>query len=70
MAVIRSREVAAKQGFFCTIPYGNVMGTKVSGRNRQGGHLSGVAVKRGSTVMWQFHNLLVLYNSLFSIEVL
>ena len=50
MAVIRSREVAAKQGFFCTIPYGNAIGTKVNGRNRQGGRLSGVAVKRGSTV--------------------
>ena len=29
---------------------GDAVGTKVSVRNRQGGHYSGVAVKRGSTV--------------------
>ena len=38
---------------FCMIVlqlYGDAVGTKVSGRCRQGGRSSGVAVKRGSTV--------------------
>ena len=30
---------------------GDAVGTKVSGRHRQGGRLSGVVVKRGSTVV-------------------
>ena len=38
------------RGFLSTILYGDAIGTKVSGRYRQGGRPSGVAVKRGSTV--------------------
>ena len=38
------------RGFLSTILYGDAVGTKVSGRYRQGGRSSGVAVKRGSTV--------------------
>ena len=53
VAVIRSRKVAAKQGFVKYNPYGGAVGTKVSGRNRQGGRPSGVAV-RGSTVYISF----------------
>ena len=37
-------------GTLSTILYGDAIGTKVSGRYRQGGRPSGVAVKRGSTV--------------------
>ena len=39
------------RGFLSTILYGDAIGTKVSGRYRQGGRPSGVAVKRGSTVV-------------------
>lgn len=46
MAVIQSREVAVNQGYLT----GDAIGTKVSGHCRQGGHTSGVAVKRGSTI--------------------
>ena len=38
-------------GTLSTILYGDAIGTKVSGRYRQGGRPSGVAVKRGSTVI-------------------
>ena len=38
------------RGFLRTLLYGDAIGTKVSGRYRQGGRPSGVAVKRGSTV--------------------
>ena len=38
------------RGFLSTILYGDAVGTKVSGRFRQGGRSSGVAVKKGSTV--------------------
>ena len=38
------------RGFLSTILNGDAVGTKVSGRYRQGGRSSGVAVKRGSTV--------------------
>ena len=38
------------RGFLCTILNGDAVGTKTSGRYREGGRLSGVAVKRGSTV--------------------
>ena len=53
LSIIRTREVAAKQGFLKysnTILNGNAVGTKVSVRHRLGGHESGVFVKRGSTV--------------------
>ena len=41
------------RGLLSTIMYGDAVGTKVimSGRSRQGGRSSGVAVKRGSTVV-------------------
>ena len=39
------------RGFLCTILNSNAVGTKVSGRLRQGGRRSGEAVKRGSTVV-------------------
>ena len=42
--------MAAYQGFHGTVLYSDAFGTKVSGRHREGGHLSGVAVKRGSIV--------------------
>ena len=38
------------RGFVSTVLYGDAFGTKVSGRHREGGRFSGVAVKRGSTV--------------------
>ena len=44
--------MAAKQGVFMYYSNRDAIGTKVSGRNRQGGRLSGVAVKRGSTVVF------------------
>ena len=37
--------------FLSTILYGDAIRTKVSGRYRQGGRSSGVAVKRGSTAI-------------------
>ena len=40
-----------KRGFLSTILNGDAVGTKVNGRYRQGGRLSGVAVKRSSTVL-------------------
>ena len=63
VAVIRSREVAAKQGFLLYYSLWHAIGTKVSG---QGGRLSGVAVKRGSTVYY----LLGLSGSSFSLNLL
>ena len=50
-AVIRSRAVAAKQGFLMYYTKGVAIGTKVSVRYRESGRLSGVVVKRGSTVL-------------------
>ena len=50
MIVIWSKDVVAKQGFLKYYLNGNVVGTKVGVRNRQGGHTSEVVVKRGSTV--------------------
>ena len=47
VAVIRWPQI---RGFLSIILYGDAVGTKVSGRYRQGGRSSGVAVKRGSTV--------------------
>ena len=49
--VIRSRGVAAKQGFLKYYTKGDAIGTKVSVRYRESGRLSGVVVKRGSTVL-------------------
>ena len=57
VAVIRSREVAVIRGYLT----GDAIGTKVSGHCRQGGHTSGVAVKRGSTVgpFWHRHDTIL-----------
>ena len=38
------------RGFLSTTLNGDAVGTKASGRYREGGRLSGVAVKKGSTV--------------------
>ena len=48
--VIRSRGVAAKQGFLMYYSKGDAIRTKVSVRYRRSGRLSEVVVKRGSTV--------------------
>ena len=49
-AIIQSGEVATKQGFLMYYTKGVVIGTEVSVRYRESGRLSGVVVKRGSTV--------------------
>ena len=43
--------MAAKQGFLKYYTKGDAIGTKVSVRYRESGRLSGVVVKRGSTVL-------------------
>ena len=43
--------MAAKQGFLMYYSKGDAIGTKVSVRYRRSGRLSGVVVKRGSTVI-------------------
>ena len=45
-AVVRSRRVAAKQGFLMYYTKGVAIGTEVSVRYRESGRLSGVVVKR------------------------
>ena len=56
-AVIRSRGVAAKQGFLMYYSKGDAIGTRVSVRYRRSGRLSEVVVKRGSTVLaFSHHN--------------
>ena len=42
--------MAVKQGFLMYYSKGDAIGTKVSVRYRRSGRLSGVVVKRGSTV--------------------
>ena len=49
-AVVRSRGVAAKQGFLMYYTKSVAMGTEVSVCYRESGRLLGVVVKRGSTV--------------------
>ena len=49
-AVVRSRGVAAKQGFLMYYTKGVAIGTEISVRYKESGRLSGVVVKRGSTV--------------------
>ena len=49
-AVVRSRGVAAKQGFIMYYTKGVAIGTEVSVRYKESGRFSGVVVKRGSTV--------------------
>ena len=48
--------MAAKQGFLMYYSKGDAIGTKVSVRYRRSGRLSGVVVKRGSTVYRYPHN--------------
>ena len=50
-AVVRSRGVAAKQGFLMCYTKGVAIGTEVSVRYKESGRFSGVVVKRGSTVI-------------------
>ena len=50
--------MAAKQGFLMYYSKGDAIGTKVSVRYRRSGRLSGVVVKRGSTVYWSSHRQL------------
>ena len=54
-AVVRSRGVAAKQGFIVYYTKGVAIRTEVGVRYRESGHLSGVVVKRGSTVYRIFY---------------
>ena len=49
-AIVRSRGVAAKQGFIMCYTKGVAIGSEVTVRYRESGRLSGVVVKRGSTV--------------------
>ena len=65
MAVVRSRGVAAKQGFLMYYTKGVAIGTEVSVRYKESGHFSGVVVKRGSTVNSCVIccNVCVLYNA-------
>ena len=50
VAVVRNRGVAAKQGFLMYYTKGIAIGTEVSVRYKESGRLSGLVVKRGSTV--------------------
>ena len=50
-AVVRSRGVAIKQGFLMYYTKGIAIETEVGVRYRENGCLSGVVVKRGSTVL-------------------
>ena len=52
VAIVRTRGVAAKQGFRYYYFYSDAIGTKVSVRYRRSGRLSGVVVKMGSTVLF------------------
>ena len=49
-AIVRSIEVAAKQGFLMYYIKGVAIGTEVSVCYKESGRFSGVVVKRGSTV--------------------
>ena len=61
-AVIRSRGVAAKQGFLMYYSKGDAIGTRVSVRYRRSGRLSEVVVKRGSTVHACYASYCTLYS--------
>ena len=50
-AVVRSRGVAAKQGFLMYYTKDVANGTEVSVRYKESGRFSGVLIKRGSTVL-------------------
>ena len=61
------------RGFLSTILYGDAIGTKVSGRYRQGGRPSGVAVKRGSTVIilsYRDHVLQIVHGIMILFDVI
>ena len=61
-AVVRSRGVAAKQGFLMYYTKGVAIGNEVSVSYKESGRFSGVVVKRGSTV-WKIlqKNKLMIY---------
>ena len=52
--------MAAKQGFLMYYSKGDAIGTKVSVRYRRSGRLSGVVVKRGSTV-YNYTHLCIIH---------
>ena len=56
VAIIPSRGVATKQGLLMYYTKGDTIGTKVSVRYRESSDLSGVVVKRGSTVVGWTHD--------------
>ena len=52
------RGMALSRGFcLSNVQNGDAIGTKVSGRYRDGGRLSWVAIKRSSTVYWMYSQL-------------
>ena len=53
--------MAAKQGFLMYYSKGDAIGTKVSVRYRRSGRLSGVVVKRGSTVLHAYITIIYMY---------
>ena len=64
--------MAAKQGFLMYYSKGDAIGTKVSVRYRRSGRLSGVVVKRGSTVYkctfrvhYKLHHVVIIDYLLF-----
>ena len=59
MAVVRSRGVAAKQGFLMYYTKGVAIGTEVSVRYKESGRFSGVVVKRGSTVL-EYYTVIII----------
>ena len=61
-AVVRSRGVAAKEGFIIYYTKGIAIGTEVTVRYKESGRLSGVVVKRGSTVYTILARIVRKYN--------
>ena len=59
VAVVRSRWVAAKQGFLMYYTKGVAIGTEVSVRYKEGGRFSGVVVKRGFTVL-EYYTVIII----------
>ena len=59
MAVVRSRGVAAKQGFLMYYTKGVAIGTEVSVRYKESGRFSGVVIKRGSTVL-EYYTVIII----------
>ena len=61
--------MAAKQGFLMYYSKGDAIGTKVSVRYRRSGRLSGVVVKRGSTVYYIYNYASQLHRKMKSTKV-